>query len=108
MPTKTPLTLAEHEDFGAVLTGIRNEILERKVRLENAYARTGADGAAARMLQKAITALDEARCELDRRLHREHPRQATPATYYPGAGGAMVVRRDDVQRLIMAGADPEN
>ncbi|QKW17888.1 hypothetical protein HUT16_01360 [Kitasatospora sp. NA04385] len=66
MPMKTPLTAAEYEDFGAVLTGVRNEFLERRVRLENAYARTGPDAAAARLLKKAIDALDEARCELDR------------------------------------------
>lgn len=108
MPTKTPLTIAEHEDFGAVLAGIRSELLGRKVRLENGYARTGADGAAARLQQKAISALDDARSELDSRLYREFPHDARPQVYYPAADSALVVRRDDVQRLIMAGTESES
>lgn len=105
MPTKTPLTVAEHEEFGAVLTALRNELLERRVRLHNAHARTGPDSAPANQLGKAIAAIDEARSLLDRCLFRDHPQQARPGIYYPVTPDAVVVRRDDVQALIMA-TDP--
>ncbi|WP_345699627.1 hypothetical protein [Kitasatospora terrestris] len=101
MPKK-PLNPGEHQELGAVLAGIRNELLARGVQVASAYARTGPNGAAARRLTAAVNALDDARAELDRQFFREFPETATPQTYYPGHDAAAVVLRGDLQRAIMA------
>lgn len=83
MATKTRLTPDDHTDMGRTLAAIRDELIHRRVRLENAYPRTGTSGLPARKLAAAARALDEARSVLDSALFREHPDTAETTVYYP-------------------------
>ncbi|WP_392838730.1 hypothetical protein [Streptomyces sp. LN500] len=81
--TKPRLTFEEHTDLGLRLAAIRDELLHMHTQLANAYPRTGLEGVPGRKLNQAREAVDEARCELDHALFREHPRQGETTVYYP-------------------------
>jgi hypothetical protein len=81
--TKPRLTLEEHQQLGLRLAAIRDELLHLHVQLENAYPRSGLEAVPAQKLNVAYTAVDQARCELDHALFREHPRDGETAFYYP-------------------------
>lgn len=80
---KPKLTFEEHVEMGQVLASLRDELQTRHVQLSNAYPQSGPSAAAARKLQRAKLAVEEARTELENALYREHPEQAETAVYYP-------------------------
>jgi len=80
MTRKTPLTAQEHADLGAALAAIRDELLRRSVQVANAYPKTAPQ---ATHLDKAVKAVDSARCDLDNALARDHPDAFDTHTYYP-------------------------
>ncbi|MBT2401507.1 hypothetical protein [Streptomyces sp. ISL-100] len=81
--TKPRLTLLEHATLGERLAAMRDELLHLHVLLDNAYPKTGHEGAPARSLEKAQRAIDDARTHLDHAVFREYPRHASTALYYP-------------------------
>ncbi|MFJ9843060.1 hypothetical protein ACIRYZ_21810 [Kitasatospora sp. NPDC101155] len=89
--TKPRLTQQEHIELGRVLAGIQDEILRRRVRLLNAYPRTGPEAVPAAKLKAAIQALREARDELENAVFREHPATASTGDYFPGEEDRAVI-----------------
>lgn len=81
--TKPRLSLEEHEELGATLAAIHDELVHRVTQLSNAYPRSGLEGAPYRKLKAAEEALNQARAELDHALFREYPRTGDTTTYYP-------------------------
>jgi hypothetical protein len=81
--TKPRLTLEEHRELGLRLTAIRDELLHLGTQLSNAYPRSGPEGVPGRRLHEARRAVDQARCELDHAMFREHPREGETTVYYP-------------------------
>ena len=63
MPTKQGLTRVEHEELGAKLKQLREEVLRIAMQLDAAYPKLSA---AARLSSKAAQALDRLRSALDR------------------------------------------
>ncbi|MFC8207978.1 hypothetical protein [[Kitasatospora] papulosa] len=81
--TKPRLTAEEHQQLGLRLAAIRDELLHLGTYLSNAYPRSGPEAVPARRLDEAREAVDQARCELDHAMFREHPRQGETTFYYP-------------------------
>lgn len=81
--TKPRLTVEEHQQLGLRLAAIRDELLHLHVHLSGAYPRTGPEAMPARKLDEARAAVDQARCELDHALFREHPNDGETTFYYP-------------------------
>jgi hypothetical protein len=96
MPTKPGLTRAEHEELGATLKQIREEVLRISQQLETAYPKLSP---AARLSYKAAQAVDRLRSALDRQAFLDYCQWDTQEkvqfkgarTYYPGND----VRTDD-------------
>ena len=96
MPTKPGLTRMEHEELGAKLKQLRDEVLRISVQLDTAYPKLSP---AARLSYKAAQAVDRLRSALDRQVfldycHWEAQEKAQfkgLRTYYPGEH----VRTDD-------------
>ena len=63
MPTKPGLTRQEHEELGATLKQLRDEVLRIALQLETAYPKLSP---AARLSYKAAQAVDRLRSALDR------------------------------------------
>lgn len=83
--TKHGLSHPEHMRLGQVLSGIRAQLLREQEVLERAYPRTGPRALAAKQLEAAREAVEEARVTLERELNGEHPALADPTDYYPYA-----------------------
>ncbi|HBF82622.1 MAG TPA: hypothetical protein DD420_22625 [Streptomyces sp.] len=81
--TKPKLTLEEHAALGLRLAAIRDELLHLHTQLSGAYPRTGPEAVPGRKLDMARRAVDQARCELDHAMFREHPVQGETTVYYP-------------------------
>jgi hypothetical protein len=89
MPTKPGLTRAEHEELGATLKQIREEVLRISQQLETAYPKLSP---AARLSYKAAQAVDRLRRALDRQVFLDYCQWDTQEkaqfkgarTYYPG------------------------
>ena len=81
--TKPRLTIEEHQQLGLRLAAIRDELLHLGTDLMNAYPRSGPEAVPAQKLTAAREAVDQARCELDNAMFREHPRQGETTFYYP-------------------------
>jgi hypothetical protein len=69
MPTKPGLTRLEHEELGAKLKQIRDEVLRISQQLETAYPKLSA---AARLSYKAAQAVDRLRSTLDRQVFLDY------------------------------------
>lgn len=80
---KPRLTQAQHTELGHALAGIHDELLHRKVKIENAYPRTGPEALPSRKLDAVLRALNEARSALENAAFAEHPDTATTRDYYP-------------------------
>ncbi len=63
MPTKLGLTRLEHEELGATLKQVRDEVLSISQHLETAYPKLSP---AARLSYKAVQTVDRLRSALDR------------------------------------------
>ena len=63
MPTKPGLTRMEHEELGAILKQLRDEVLRISQQLETAYPKLSP---AARLSYKAAQAVDRLQSVLDR------------------------------------------
>ena len=89
MPTKPGLTRMEHEELGATLKQIREELLRICRQLETAYPKLSP---AARLSSKAAQAVDRLRTALDRQAFlaycqwdtQEKAQFKGSRTYYPG------------------------
>jgi hypothetical protein len=89
MPTKPGLTRLEHEELGATLKQIRDEVLRISQQLETAYPELSP---AARLSSKTAQAVDRLRSALDRQAFRDYCQWDTQEkvqfkgarTYYPG------------------------
>lgn len=81
--TKPRLTVEEHQQLGLRLAAIRDELLHLGTQLTNAYPRSGLEAVPARRLDEARVAVDQARCELDHALFREHRAWTDTTVYYP-------------------------
>jgi hypothetical protein len=89
MPTKPGLTRMEHEELGATLTQLRDEVLRISQQLETAYPKLSA---AARLSYKAAHAVDRLRSALDHQGFLDYCQWDTQEkvqfkgaqTYYPG------------------------
>ncbi|MFF2731813.1 hypothetical protein ACFVS9_28380 [Streptomyces sp. NPDC058008] len=81
--TKPRLSAEEHQQLGLRLAAIRDELLHLGTDLMNAYPKYGPEAVPARRLTAAYEAVDQARCELDNLMFREHPRQGETTFYYP-------------------------
>lgn len=80
---KPRLSPQQHTDMGTALAAIRDELARRLTQLRNAYPQTGHESTPARKLASALSAVDNARNDLDSALFREHPAEATTTAYYP-------------------------
>jgi hypothetical protein len=69
MPTKPGLTRMEHEELGAKLKQLRDEVLRISVRLDTAYPKLSP---AARLSYKAAQAVDRLRSTLDRQVFLDY------------------------------------
>jgi hypothetical protein len=69
MPTKPGLTRQEHEELGATLKQLRDEVLRIALQLETAYPKLSP---AARLSYKAAQAVDRLRSALDRQVFLEY------------------------------------
>jgi hypothetical protein len=69
MPTKPGLTRMEHEELGATLKQIRDEVMRISQQLETAYPKLSP---AARLSSKAAQAVDRLRSALDRQAFRDY------------------------------------
>jgi hypothetical protein len=69
MPIKPGLTRLEHEELGATLKQIRDEVLRISSQLDTAYPKLSA---AARLSYKAAQALDRLRSALDRQTFLDY------------------------------------
>ena len=69
MPTKPGLTRAEHEELGATLKQLRDEVLRISVQLDTAYPKLSP---AARLSYKAAQAVDRLRSALDRQAFLDY------------------------------------
>ena len=89
MPIKPGLTRQEHEELGAKLKQLRDEVLRISVQLDAAYPKLSA---AARLSYKAAQAVDRLRSALDRQAFldycqweaHEKAQFKGARTYYPG------------------------
>jgi hypothetical protein len=89
MPTKPGLTRMEHEELGAKLKQLRDEVLCISVLLDSAYPKLSA---AARLSCKAAQAVDRLRSALDRQAFldycqweaHEKAQFKGSRTYFPG------------------------
>jgi hypothetical protein len=89
MPTKPGLTRTEHEELGATLKQLRDEVLRISQQLETAYPKLSP---AARLSAKAAHAVDRLRSALDRQAFLDYCQWDTQEkaqfkgaqTYYPG------------------------
>jgi hypothetical protein len=96
MPTKPGLTRVEHEELGASLKQLRDEVLRILQQLNTAYPKLFP---ATRLSYKAAQAVDRLRSALDRQASRDYCQWHTQEkvqfkgarTYYPGNG----TRTDD-------------
>jgi hypothetical protein len=83
MPTKPGLTRAEHEELGATLKQLRDEVLRISQQLDAAYPKLSA---AARLSYKAAQAVDRLRSALDRQAFRDYCQwEAHEKTQFKGA-----------------------
>jgi hypothetical protein len=69
MPTKPGLTRQEHEELGATLKQLRDEVLRISLHLDAAYPKLSP---AARLSYKAAQALDRLRSTLDRQAFLDY------------------------------------
>jgi hypothetical protein len=69
MPIKPGLTRAEHEELGATLKQVREEVLRISQQLETAYPKLSP---AARLSYKAAHAIDRLRSALDRQVFLDY------------------------------------
>jgi hypothetical protein len=69
MPTKPGLTRQEHEELGATLKQLRDEVLCIALQLETAYPKFSP---AARLSYKAAQAVDRLRSALDRQVFLDY------------------------------------
>jgi hypothetical protein len=69
MSTKPGLTRREHEELGAKLKQLRDEVLRISLLLDSAYPKLSA---AARLSYKAAQAVDRLRSALDRQALRDY------------------------------------
>ena len=89
MPIKPGLTRQEHEELGAMLKQLRDEVLRIALQLETAYPKLSP---AACLSYKAAQALDRLRSALDRQAFldycqweaHEKAQFKGARTYYPG------------------------
>src|ERR671914_1340576 len=89
MPTKPGLSRVEHEELGAKLKQLRDEVLRISLQLDTAYPKLSA---ASRLSYKAAQALDRLRSALDRQAFldycqweaHEKAQFKGARTYYPG------------------------
>jgi hypothetical protein len=72
MPTKPGLTRQEHEELGATLKLLRDEVLRIALQRETAYPKLSAP---ARLLYKAAQAVDRLRSTLDRQAFLDYCRE---------------------------------
>jgi hypothetical protein len=88
LPTKPGLTRQDHEELGATLKQLRDEVLRISLQLETAYPKLSP---AARLSYKAAQALDRLRSALDRQVFldycqweaQEKAQFKGARTYYP-------------------------
>jgi hypothetical protein len=69
MPTKPGLTRLEHEELGATLKQIRDEVLRISRQLETAYSKTSP---CARLSYRTAQTIDRLRSALDRQAFLEY------------------------------------
>jgi hypothetical protein len=69
MPTKPGLTRVEHEELGASLKQLRDEVLRISQQLETAYPKLSP---AARLSYKVAQAVDRLRSALDRQVFLDY------------------------------------
>jgi hypothetical protein len=89
MPIKPGLTRQEHEELGATLNQLRDEVLRIALQLEAAYPKLSP---AARLSYKAAQAVDRLRSALDRQAFLDYCQWEAhekvqfkgARTYYPG------------------------
>ena len=89
MPTKPGLTRLEHEELGAKLKQLRDEVLRIALHLETAYSKTSPR---ARLSYRAAQTVDRLRSALDRQAFLDYCRWDAQEkvqfkrsrTYYPG------------------------
>lgn len=76
---KTRLTAAEHQDVGARLKAVHNQLVELSVFLDGKYPHSERF---VRLVESASRAVDKARCEGDNAACREHPNEFDTRWYY--------------------------
>jgi hypothetical protein len=89
MPTKPGLTRLEHEELGAKLKQVRDEVLFISLQLETAYAKMSPF---ARLSYRVTQTVDRLRSALDRQAFRDYCQWEAhekvqfkgSRTYYPG------------------------
>jgi hypothetical protein len=89
MPTKPGLTREEHEELGAKLKQIRDEVLRISLQLDIAYAKMSP---CARLSYRVAQMVDRLRSALDRQAFRDYCQWEAyekvqfkgSRTYYPG------------------------
>jgi hypothetical protein len=69
MPTKPGLSRQEHEELGATLKQVRDEVLRISLQLETAYSKLSP---ATRLSYKADQAVDRLRSALDRQAFLDY------------------------------------
>jgi hypothetical protein len=83
MPTKPGLSRQAHEELGATLKQLRDEVLRISLQLDTAYPKLSA---AARLSSKAAQALDRFRSALDRQAFLDYCQwEAQEKTQFKGA-----------------------
>lgn len=75
------LTMAEHAELGQRLYRLRAESMAIARELGEVYPKTSKS---VRTAQKLYRVIDALRCEMDNRVFREHPVEASTRVYYGG------------------------
>lgn len=79
------LTRQRHEELGAALYEMRNQLVKLYVEVGNAFPRQDDDAKKVlHALTRARVELDVARCHLEDLYARQHPATWQMSTYYPG------------------------